>query len=229
MDFSQTEQAPAKKFTGLAAVVLLHVFIVYALATGLARKVVEVIKQPIETKIIDEIKPPPPPPPDKPAPPPPPKLAAPPPPFIPPPEIQVQQPPPQQNTIAAVSTVKPDNPVLPPPQKQEAAPVPVPAPVQAPAPAAAVHVAPVVDSRACSKPKYPRASELAEETGTVHLQFLVGVDGKVLDAKVEKSSGFKNLDNAARSALSLCKFKPGTSDGKPEQAWAKLQYEWKLE
>lgn len=224
MDFSQTEQAPAKKFTGFAAVVLLHVFIVYALATGLARKVVEVIKQPIETKIIDEIKPPPPPPPDKPLAPPPPKLAAPPPPFIPPPEIQVQQPPPQQNTIAAVTSVKPDNPVLPPPQKVEAAPAPVAAPA-----APAVHVPPVIDSRACDKPKYPRVSELAEETGTVYLQFLVGVDGRVIESKVEKSSGFKNLDSAARSALSLCKFKPGTSDGKPEQSWAKLQYVWKLE
>ena len=52
------------------------------------RRVVEVIKQPLETKIIEEIKKPPP---DTP-PPPPPKLAAPPPPFIPPPEINIQMP-----------------------------------------------------------------------------------------------------------------------------------------
>ncbi|MFD2271229.1 hypothetical protein ACFS07_09110 [Undibacterium arcticum] len=100
-------ETPQKNLTGITVVVLLHVFfIVYALVTGLARKVVEVIKQPIETKIIEEIKPPPPPP-DKPLPPPPPKVLAPPPPFIPPPEVQVQQQP-QTNTIAAVSNVQPE-------------------------------------------------------------------------------------------------------------------------
>src|SRR5258706_10035426 len=69
-------------------VVLLHLALGYALVTGLARKVVEVIKQPLETKIIEEIKKPPP---DVP-PPPPPKLAPPPPPFIPAPEINIQAP-----------------------------------------------------------------------------------------------------------------------------------------
>src|SRR5688500_20389532 len=67
---------------------LLHLAIGYALVTGLARKVVEVIKAPLETKIIEEVKKPPP---DQP-PPPPPKMAAPPPPFIPPPEINIQVP-----------------------------------------------------------------------------------------------------------------------------------------
>ncbi|MGS0743930.1 energy transducer TonB [Glaciimonas sp. GG7] len=220
MHFSDTEQVPAKKYIGVTLVVLFHIFIVYALATGLARKVVEVIKQPIETKLVDEFKPPPPPP-EKPVAPPPPKLLAPPPPFIPPPEIQVQQQP-QQNTISAVSSVKPDNPVMPTAQKAEAA-------APAPAAVAAVHIAAVVDSRACEKPKYPRVSLLAEETGTVFLQFLVGVDGQVIESKVEKSSGSKNLDNAARSALSLCKFKPGSFEGKPEQSTAKLQYVWKLD
>jgi protein TonB len=218
MEFTQTGQAPAKRLSGLAVVVLLHAVIVYALLTGLARKVVEVIKQPIETKIIEEVKAPPPPP-EKPVAPPPPKLAAPPPPFIPPPEIRTQTPPPQ-NTIAAVSNAKPDSPVLP-PVAQQAAPAPV-------ANAAPVHVPPVVDSRNCEKPKYPRASELAEETGTVSLALLVGVDGRVIDSKIEKSSGYPNLDKAARNALSLCKFKPATVDGKPEQGWAKLSYEWKL-
>lgn len=217
MDFTQTERSSPKKIVGLSVVVLLHVLVVYALLTGLARKVVEVIKQPIETKLIEETKTLPPPP-EKPVAPPPPKLAAPPPPFIPPPEIQVQQPPPQQNTIAAVSSVKPENPVLP----------PVAPPVTPVSNAPAVRIPPVIDSRACEKPRYPRASELAEETGTVVLALLVGVDGRVIDSKIEKSSGFTNLDKAARSALSLCKFKPATIDGKPEQAWAKLTYEWKL-
>lgn len=217
MEFSEYERAPGKKFTGLAFVILLHVLIVYALLTGLARKVVEVIKQPIETKIVEEVKPPPPP--DLPPPPPPPKMVAPPPPFIPPPEVQVATPPPQ-NTIAAVSNVKPENPVFTPPQpKVEAAP-PATGPANVPA---------VVDFNSCAKPEYPRKSLRNEEQGTVKLQFLIGVDGRVVDAKIEKSSGFKDLDKAARDALGLCRFKPGTVNGQPQQSWTRVEYVWKLE
>src|SRR5215471_18077305 len=91
------------------AVVALHIALGYALVTGLARKVVEVIKQPLETKIIEEMKKPPP---DAP-PPPPPKLATPPPPFIPPPEINIQAPIQIAPTITTVTTTKP---VAPPPK-----------------------------------------------------------------------------------------------------------------
>jgi protein TonB len=57
---------------------------------GLAQRLVEVIKSPLETKIIEEVKPPPPPPPENL--PPPPKFAPPPPSFVPPPEVQVNAP-----------------------------------------------------------------------------------------------------------------------------------------
>lgn len=216
MEFSEYERAPGKKFTGLAFVILLHVLIVYALLTGLARKVVEVIKQPIETKIVEEVKPPPPP--DLPPPPPPPKMVAPPPPFIPPPEVQVATPPPQ-NTIAAVSNVKPENPVFAPPQPKVEAP-PATGPVAVPA---------VVDFNTCAKPEYPRKSLRNEEQGVVRLQFLIGIDGRVVDSKVEKTSGFKDLDKAARDALGMCRFKPGLVNGQPQQSWTRVEYAWKLE
>ena len=90
-------------------------------------------------------------------------------------------------------------------------------------------VAPVMDSKSCDPPKYPKAALMNEEQGTVSLLFLVSPDGKVTDSKVDKSSGSKSLDKAALSAFSLCKFKPGTKDGKPEQLWAKVEFVWKLE
>ncbi|MFZ6727714.1 energy transducer TonB, partial [Undibacterium sp. MH2W] len=93
----------------MGLVLAFHLVLLYALLNGLGTKIVQIIQKPMETKIVEEVKPPPPPP-DTP-PPPPPKLLAPPPPFIPPPEVQVQQQP-QQNTISAVSNVKPDNPVF---------------------------------------------------------------------------------------------------------------------
>jgi protein TonB len=218
MDFSQQERNPAKKFGGLAAVILLHVFIVYALVSGLARKAVEVIAQiPVETKIIEEVKVPPPPP-D--VPPPPPKMVAPPPPFIPPPEVMVNTPPPV-NAIAAVSNVKPDNPVMPAPS--------VPAPVAAVAVAGPpVVVAGINDLSSC-KPEYPRASIIAEEVGVTRVEFVVGPTGQLIDAKVKKSSGSRNLDRAAVTGLSKCKFNTGTQDGKPIQSTFSVEYVWKLD
>lgn len=93
----------------------------------------------------------------------------------------------------------------------------------------AADVAPVMDSKSCEPPKYPKAALMNEETGTVSMGFLVAADGKVVESKVEKSSGSKSLDKAALSALSLCKFKPGSKDGKPDQLWAKVDFVWKLE
>ena len=86
-----------------------------------------------------------------------------------------------------------------------------------------------IDAKTCEKPEYPRASLVNEETGAVTLAFLIGADGKVNDSKVEKSSGHKNLDKAALAGMGKCKFKPGMKDGKPEQAWAKVEYVWKLD
>ena len=63
MDFSKRQDDPRRHLLGLSVVVALHVLIVYALVNGLARKVVDVVRAPIETRLIEEIiKPPPPPP-----------------------------------------------------------------------------------------------------------------------------------------------------------------------
>ena len=208
-------KTPSRPLVALVAVGIFHVLLIYALMHGLARKIVEVVRAPLETKIIEEIKPPQP---DKP-PPPPPKLATPPPPYIPPPEVQVQVPV-TTPTITAVTAVKPTEPVPPP-----AAPA-APAPEK---PRAPVKTAAVVDARACEKPPYPAAALRANETGVVQLNFLIDVDGSVLESNVARSSGSRRLDEAARQGLSLCKFKPGTTDGKPEKSWARIEYQWKIE
>ncbi|HWW68658.1 MAG TPA: energy transducer TonB [Duganella sp.] len=84
------------------------------------------------------------------------------------------------------------------------------------------------DSKTC-KAEYPKASLMNEEQGTVSMSFLVKSDGSVADSKVDKTSGFKNLDKAAIKALSACKFKPGTKDGSPAETWTKVDYAWKLD
>lgn len=207
MEYAQHQKTPANRFGGIVFVILLHGLLVYALINGLARKVVEVVKGPLETRIIQELKPPPP----EAPPPPPPKLDLPPPPFIPPPEVNVAPGAPAQNTISAVSNTPP--------------PVAAPAPVEAPKPQ--VHTPPEVHSSSCREPEYPAAAARLGESGKVVLSLLVGLDGRVTDSKIEKSSGSQRLDQAARQALSLCQFTPGSVDGKPEQAWGRIAYEFK--
>jgi periplasmic protein TonB len=83
------------------------------------------------------------------------------------------------------------------------------------------------DAKNC-RAEYPKASLMNEEQGNVSMAFLVAADGTVVESKVEKSSGYKNLDRAAIKAISACKFKPGTKDGAVAQTWTKVDYDWKL-
>ena len=85
----------------------------------------------------------------------------------------------------------------------------------------------VFDAKSC-KAEYPKASLMNEEQGVVSMTFLVSADGKVLESKLEKTSGFKSLDKAAMSAITACKFKPGSKDGKPDSTWTKVDYNWTL-
>lgn len=83
------------------------------------------------------------------------------------------------------------------------------------------------DPKTC-KADYPKAALMNEEQGVVSMKFLVSADGKVLESKLDKTSGFKNLDKAAIKAITACKFKPGTKDGKPDSTWTKVDYAWSL-
>lgn len=105
---------------------------------------------------------------------------------------------------------------------------PEPPPVAPPARPAGMHQAVLANADACALPAYPKSSIRNEETGTTTLALLVGTDGRVTSARVEQSSGYRDLDRAAVSALSLCQFKPATTNGVPEAAWAKLSYVWTL-
>jgi protein TonB len=223
IDYASRQRTSRKHVIGLTVVVVLHGLLFWAINSGLARKFVKVIKGPVEAVLLEETKPDIPPPP----PPPPPKNLPPPPPaYVPPVEVAVSAPPPV-NAIAAVSnTPQPVAPPSPLPVQMNAPPA-LPAPPAPPAPP--VVTAAVINASGCEKPDYPNASKRLEEEGTVQLKFLVGVDGKVLESAVEKSSGFRRLDEAARAGLSKCQFKPGTVDGKPQQSWASMKYTWRLE
>jgi periplasmic protein TonB len=209
-DYASRQRKPTKHLLGLGWVVLLHLLLFWAISSGLARAVVKKIKDPVQAVLLEETKPDlPPPPPVQP------KNSPPPPAYVPPVDVPLSNAAPAVNAIAAVSTA-------PPPQVQAALPVPV-------VTKEPVRTTAVVNASNCEKPEYPSASARLEEEGTVSLRFLVGADGKVMQAEVEKSSGYKRLDEAARAGLARCLFRPATVDGKPEQGWATMKYTWRLE
>ncbi len=221
MDFSHNrKENPAKSLTGITIAVVLHVAVGYLVISGMGKQMIEKIKNPIETKLIEEVKPPPK---DLPPPPPPPEIKTPPPPFIPPPEVVVAQQAPV-NTITTVTNVQPATNVMP------RAPI-IQAPVDVAAkPAPPARTDPYFNINDCTKPEYPKSSHRNEEEGTVTIEFLIGADGRVKDSSIKKSSGFRDLDKAAVAALSACnKFRPGTENGKPVEARKLVAYEWKLE
>lgn len=225
MNYAEQQRQPTKHLVSFGVVIVLHIALGWALVNGLARKVVEVIKGPIETKIIDEIKQPPPP--EEALPPP--KVAPPPPSFVPPPEIQIAAPA-AGPTITVTREAPPPTPVKIAPPPLAAAP-PAPAPASAPKPQA---VPARIDVATCEKPEFPAAATRAEATGVTKIRFTVDSTGAVSKAEIEKSAGnsreHRLLDRAAVDALSKCRFKPGTDEhGKPIGGTTLVEYVWKLE
>ena len=229
MDYASQQRNPGKHPIGLIVVAVLHIILGWALVNGLGRKIVEVIKAPIETKIIEEVQPPPPPPPENL--PPPPKMALPPPSFVPPPEVQVANPPP-----APAITVTREAPPPAPVTLSPVAPAPAPGPTAPPAPPAPrpQAVAARIDVSSCEKPEYPAAALRADATGTTKIRFTVDAAGAVSKAEVERAAGSSRehrlLDRTAVDALSKCRFRPGTDDqGKPVGGTTVVEYVWKTE
>ena len=227
MDYATQQRNPGKHPIGLIVVAVLHVILGYALVNGLGRKIVDVIKAPIETKIIDEVKPPPPPPPENL--PPPPKMAMPPPSYMPPPEVQVSTP-----QLAPAITVTRE---APPPTTVTIAPAPAPAvaaPVAAPPAPRAQAVPARIDVSTCEKPEYPAAALRADATGISKIRFTVDATVMVSKAEIERSAGASRehrlLDRSAIEALSKCRFKPGVDEGgKPIGGTTVVDYVWKTD
>jgi|KBSMisStandDraft_5_1062788.scaffolds.fasta_scaffold237396_2 periplasmic protein TonB len=190
MDFSKRQSDPRRHVVGLAVVILFHVAVVYALVTGLAKKVVEVIRAPIETKVIEEVRKPPPPP--EIVVPPPPRLEAPPPPFIPPPEVQIAAPPPPQPTITAVTPTPPPAPVAivpAPPPPAPAPPAPPPAAPPAPPPPVTAGVACSNYTTVMGDAGFPReAIRQGLDKGEALIQFTLTASGEIKDIKALRAS-----------------------------------------
>jgi TonB family protein len=84
----------------------------------------------------------------------------------------------------------------------------------------------LIDFNSCAKPMYPHSELAAGHEGTVQMKFQVMADGAIASSRVERTSGYPALDEAALSALNRCRFQPARKDGQAVQSWADVQYVW---
>ena len=190
----------------LIGIVAFHVMLVVAINSSLSTVILDRLPPLIKAEIIEEIVK------DEEPPPPPPTVETP-PPYVPPPDIVIDLPTTTKGpTTALVVTDKP-RPVAPPPS-----------PV--------VKKAPEIDPRYKRRfqPDYPPTSRRLGEEGSVVVQVWVGPDGTVSDGKIQTSSGFPRLDEAAlKHALRAWRFTPGTEDGKPVSVWHSVKVTFRIE
>jgi protein TonB len=196
MDFARQQRDPTKHLIGIGFVVVVHVVVIYALLTGLARTVVEVIKKPLNATIIEELKAPPPPPP------PPkkiieaPKVQQPVQAYVPPPDIPVpttQEAP----VISAVTATPPPEPFV------IAAPVVAPPP---PAPKPAIRRGILRISG--DFPTYPRlAIKAGIAKGHVVARLNIDEKGNVTEVIIVAAEPARHFDRAVIDALRDWKFR----------------------
>lgn len=208
----------------VATVLLLHVAAIWALQSGLVRKVADLI---VPAEVIVEMAAP--------------EEAA---PQKAQPRVEQQATPtPQRPQVA------PPVPQLLAVDKPSAAPaeqVYVPAPVAAPSssanitpaaspsPAAVAPPALVLPSTDADylnnpKPPYPPLSKRLREQGKVVVRMLIGADGTAQQAEIKQSSGFDRLDEAARATALKWRYVPGKRAGVPEAMWFNVPFTFVLE
>jgi periplasmic protein TonB len=179
----------------LLAIIALHVFVIWALASGLARRAMELVAPPISADIVEEVKKP-----DQPPPPPPPEIERP-PVEVPPPDVNIQMP--VESTSTAIQDVTDKAVVRPPPVAHSA-----------------IAATGIGYGKGFPNPDdyYPSSAQRLGQTGSVSVHVCVGPDGKLSEEpKVDRTSGTSSLDEAALKYVKAAsgRFKPATEDGKP--------------
>jgi protein TonB len=234
--FASSRQALLPVFSRNTTIVLtvvgLHVAVLWAMQTGLLRRVVEVV---VPAEILVEMMTP----------------ASPPPAPRPTPQPKVQ---PKAASVKPATPVKPAPAVTPQPtplaiaetahtpQATAAAPAAV-----APAPqgtsgsgsAAAAPPAPPAPPKVelpssdadylnNAKPAYPAISKRLGEQGRVVVRIFISAEGQASQASVKLSSGFDRLDQASVETALKWRYAPGKRAGIAEGMWFDVPFNWQL-
>jgi len=201
--YPQESSVLSKRAIVFVAIVVLHVFVIYAFATGLAKSGQRYLQTILQTNIIQQEKPK-----DLPPPPPPVDLKEKPPVQVIAPDINITVPVETPPPITNVTT--------------KAAPPP-------PPPKAVVPGTPL--SRASAPDVadyYPDQARREGQEGRPMVKVCVGANGKLASAEVATSSGFPLLDEAAIKVAKATRYKAATSEGKPVESCASLPVKFEL-
>ena len=198
---SQPKPPNRRRLVVLGTCFVVYALIIWLVQSGLGKMMVERIKGPLETRLIEEAQieheaPPPPPP----------TFKGPPPVVIDMPAVNIITEAPVQAAIT--ETAKP----------KEAAPPPV---------VKDVIIPPKQDKRfpiSASEEFYPSMSKRLGEEGAVTLLLTLNEQGRVTEASIKEGSGFDRLDNAAVNEAKKWRFQPGTVNGKA----AAMQYPFRV-
>jgi periplasmic protein TonB len=190
----------------LVAIIALHLFIFWALATGLAQRAIEQLAPPIQTDIVQEeqkkAEPPPPPPPqfEKP------------PVEIPPPDVTIDMPVETTASTAITNVTTKPQPAAPPPPR-------------------AVAGTPVKPTKLPSTADYyPPASQRLGEEGTAAVKVCVDASGKIQagSPSIAESSGKTRLDEGALNLAKAGRYAPATEEGKPVPGCVSFRVKFQL-
>lgn len=210
MAYADTNEMSRSRLISIILVIGLHVFLGYALVTGLAHEAIENVVNTVTAVDIEEEIP------EEEEPPPPPEdivEIVPPPVFVPPPPVQ---PPPRANQ----ATITNERPPAAPPTPRAAPPAPVPPPATPKPPPPPPPPPPPVSSRPNPEPRgnpgnwanandYPSRALREEREGSTSFRVEVGTDGRVTRCTVTGSSGHSDLDEATCKNISRrARFRP---------------------
>lgn len=221
MHFTQLNDGTGGKAGKFAVVAGLHVLIGAGLINVMNAKTITLPKLIEDATVWIQPEAPPPPPPEPPRP----QVKVEKPPIVVP-KTEVDLPPPPIEEVIQAST-EPEPAIEPAlPAANDAPPA---EPANAGSPPGQMGSAVLANADGCATPDYPVNAARNGDTGTVTLALLVGPDGRVQDARVQKTSGHRELDRAALNALSLCQFKPAMNNGVAQAGWGQIAYVWTLE
>lgn len=176
------------------SIALVHVLVGWAFASGLARRVIEVVAPPIQTDLIEEIEQR-----DEPPPPPPPEFERP-PVEVPPPEVAIEIPIDTTQSTAITDVTDRPVPMAPPP----------------PPPPKVIKRPTLGRNFPNSEDYYPAASKRLGETGSPVVHVCVGPNGRLTEEPtIAKSSGSARLDEGAIKLAKAGRYVPGSVDGQP--------------
>jgi protein TonB len=170
-------------------IIALHAFVLWALVSGMAHKIVQVVAPNIEADIVEEVKKE-----DEPPPPPPPEMERP-PVEVPPPEVSIDLPMETATNAIVDVTDKPPPPAPPPPPRVAGSPA-------------------KMKSAVDPDQFYPPGAKRREEQGSPVVQACVGPNGRLVrEPVVTETSGFPELDGAAVKVAKANRYTPAMEAG----------------